>query len=290
MEGKVQNYSNQELMLKRLSLLEKILWKVEKSLEKAPEGRVRMGKSNGSVQFYYCKAGDNSNGQYIRKSEHALVRKLLQKEYDKKLKPVLQAEIKSLRFMIKQSRKTSPEDVYEAFPDAKKEWIRSYFENTADYVKAWTEEKTDTKGVIGVEGFHTEKGEIVRSKSEKMIADKLWKMGIPYCYECPLTLKNGRVIHPDFTILDIRNRQEVYLEHLGMMDNQPYAEGAVARINWYAESGIVLGRNLLLTFETLKTPFDVRILEELFRDYETCEVAQEKSNQPIKPQSRQKKN
>ena len=200
---------------------------VEKSLEKAPEGRVRMGKSNGSVQFYYCKTGDNSNGHYIRKSEHALVRKLLQKEYDKKLKPVLQAEIKSLRFMIKQSRKTSPEDVYEAFPDAKKEWIRSYFENTADYVKAWTEEKTDTKGVIGVEGFHTEKGEIVRSKSEKMIADKLWKMGIPYCYECPLTLK---------------------------------------------------------------TPFDVRILEELFRDYETCEVAQEKSNQPIKPQSRQKKN
>src|SRR5262249_14556225 len=48
----------------------------------------------------------------------------------------------------------------------------------------------------------TERGDIVRSKSELVIADKLHSRGIDYAYEQPLTLGDGRVRYPDFTIAD----------------------------------------------------------------------------------------
>lgn len=36
---------------------------------------------------------------------------------------------------------------------------------------------------------YTEKGEIVRSKSEKIIADRYHGLGIPYIYELPIRMK-----------------------------------------------------------------------------------------------------
>lgn len=47
----------------------------------------------------------------------------------------------------------------------------------------------------------TNRGERVRSKSEKIIADCFFRKGIPYKYECPLYLKGLGIIYPDFTIL-----------------------------------------------------------------------------------------
>ena len=47
----------------------------------------------------------------------------------------------------------------------------------------------------------TQKGERVRSKSEKILADYFYQNGIPYKYEMPLYLKGFGVIHPDFTFL-----------------------------------------------------------------------------------------
>jgi hypothetical protein len=48
----------------------------------------------------------------------------------------------------------------------------------------------------------TERGELVRSKSELVIADKLYARGIDYAYEQPLVLPNGHIRYPDFTIAD----------------------------------------------------------------------------------------
>lgn len=48
--------------------------------------------------------------------------------------------------------------------------------------------------------YETDNKERVRSKSELNIANALYKYGIPYKYECPLRLSNGKVIYPDFTI------------------------------------------------------------------------------------------
>ena len=68
----------------------------------------------------------------------------------------------------------------------------------------------------------TERGDLVRSKSELVIADKLHARGIDYAYEQPVLLSNGRTRYPDFTIADHALGVTFYWEHLGMLDDQGY--------------------------------------------------------------------
>ena len=68
----------------------------------------------------------------------------------------------------------------------------------------------------------TERGDIVRSKSELVIADKLHARGIDYAYEQPLVLRNGHTRYPDFTIADDAMGVTFYWEHLGLLDDPGY--------------------------------------------------------------------
>ena len=113
----------------------------------------------------------------------------------------------------------------------------------------------------------TEKGEAVRSKSEKIIADKLYMKGIPYVYEQPLYLKGYGYVVPDFKVLNIRTRKEYYLEHFGMMDDSEYLRKVLRKIETFQKNNIFPGDNLLMTFETSDSPLNTRILEELVKKY-----------------------
>lgn len=113
----------------------------------------------------------------------------------------------------------------------------------------------------------TDRGEHVRSKSEKMLADKLYAMGIPYRYEAPLYLESNRTIYPDFTLLKIDTREEFYLEHFGMMNNSDYCEKAILKLNKYAQNGIYPGKNLLLTFETENISLDMKLVEQMLKEF-----------------------
>ena len=112
----------------------------------------------------------------------------------------------------------------------------------------------------------TNRGERVRSKSEKIIADKLLNEGIPYRYECPIRLGNT-ILYPDFTALNKRTRKEFYLEHLGMMDDPNYCNDTISRIELYEKHGLFPGESLLLTFETKNRPLDSRVLDIIVRKY-----------------------
>ena len=64
----------------------------------------------------------------------------------------------------------------------------------------------------------TEKGERVRSKSEKILADYFYRNNILYQYEKPLYLKGYGTIYPDFTFLSKKTRKEIYWEHEGIVN------------------------------------------------------------------------
>ncbi|MYK81110.1 MAG: AAA family ATPase [Gammaproteobacteria bacterium] len=85
----------------------------------------------------------------------------------------------------------------------------------------------------------TERGDLVRSKSELVIADKLHARGIDYAYEQPLALTNGRTRYPDFTISDDARGVVFYWEHLGMLDDPGYRARWERKRAEYLECGIV---------------------------------------------------
>ncbi|MGL5151288.1 MAG: RecQ family ATP-dependent DNA helicase [Clostridium sp.] len=66
----------------------------------------------------------------------------------------------------------------------------------------------------------TTKGDLVRSKSEVIIANLLHQYGIDYEYEKKLNYKD-KWIEPDFTII-LNNGEEYYWEHLGMLGIESY--------------------------------------------------------------------
>jgi ATP-dependent exoDNAse (exonuclease V) alpha subunit len=109
--------------------------------------------------------------------------------------------------------------------------------------------------------YRTTRGELVRSKSELLIAERLNTLGIKYHYERPLegTLEPGR-LKPDFSFID--DTGELFLwEHLGRMDQAKYREGWAWKKNWYSLNGFSENHNLFTSTE--EQIRDVGFIEKL---------------------------
>ena len=88
-----------------------------------------------------------------------------------------------------------------------------------------------------------ERGELVPSKSELVIADKLHARGIAHAYEQPLQLGGGRVCYPDITIADHVRGVTYYWEHLGMLDDPGYRARRERKRAEYLVAGILPHEN-----------------------------------------------
>jgi ATP-dependent exoDNAse (exonuclease V) alpha subunit len=90
----------------------------------------------------------------------------------------------------------------------------------------------------------TEKGHLVRSKSELVISNMLFHLSVQYEYEQALELKEGSPpIHPDFSFTDPAGDRIVW-EHLGMMSREDYRKSWERRKKDYEQAGFALGVNL----------------------------------------------
>ncbi len=84
----------------------------------------------------------------------------------------------------------------------------------------------------------TARGEMVRSKSEVIIADHLASKCIEYGYEQPLTI-DGVTKYPDFTIEDMETGTNFYWEHCGMLHVPSYRRRWDEKLAWYRAQGIL---------------------------------------------------
>lgn len=231
---------------------------VESRLCKYPPGKIHIVEnSKGRVQYYLRKNSGERSGQYISKKDKSTIKWLLQKRYDEKIANLLTEEEKNLDIII-ESISDMPEKIrkiYSDNPTEVKEFLTPIDISNDEYAQMWMAEPYIKKEVSSdLPTFITNRGERVRSKSELTIANILDRRGIPYKYECPLLLSNGRIIYPDFTLLNIYERRIIYWEHRGMMDDREYSRGAVNRVKMLSKEGIILGNNLILTEETQLYP------------------------------------
>ena len=74
-------------------------------------------------------------------------------------------------------------------------------------------------------------------------------------------------VYPDFTVLNVKRRKELYWEHLGMMDDPEYVEKAMQKIAMYEENGIFPGESLILTYETRMNPISPKIVNLMISQY-----------------------
>lgn len=244
----------------RLSELES---KIEDKMKTLPEGRIYVKQHRKNAYYYLSSDSLGIKEKYINKENSELIEPLLQKKYFEKVLKAARQEMYVLKRIMKSYPECTAEDIYENLPDARKKYVKPIIPTNEEYARRWEARYYMKKPISDdIPIYKTMKGERVRSKSEMIIADRLYINKIPYKYECPIMVKN-EIIHPDFTILRISDRKILYLEHCGKMDDPKYAEDMVIRHNNYGMEGIIPGDRLFYTFETSKTPLDVRVLDQM---------------------------
>lgn len=110
-------------------------------------------------------------------------------------------------------------------------------------------------------------GLMVRSKSEALIAFALDLAHIPFHYEEILEFDNNKKIAPDFTILHPATGERVYWEHFGMMDDTTYATETFKKLIIYGQNGILPGKNLIYTVETIAEPLSIQEIQGMIAHY-----------------------
>jgi len=119
-------------------------------------------------------------------------------------------------------------------------WSRSRYE--------WAREQFETNPYKPEHlRYVTKSGIRVRSKSERVVADRLTERGILFRYEMRIDTASG-VMYPDFVIRK-ENGELVVWEHFGLMDKNDYMLDAMKKIVKYRSAGFVQHKNLICTWE-----------------------------------------
>ena len=229
-------------------------------IKTAPKEKLRSRKKGSHYQYYLEK---NKKRTYIAKKNIETARKIAQRDYYQKLLPGLLKNLKAMQHFSKEYNTTSLEQSYTNLSAARKQLVEPIFIDDETYASQWQAKNYERKKDPPDGGLMTNKDEVVRSKSEVIIANLLKDKKVPYHYEYPVQLYNGNIIHPDFFCLNKRTRQEFYWEHCGMMDDLTYTTNLTQRISDYSKTGIIPGKNLILTFETARTPIETKAVERM---------------------------
>ena len=259
------------LLNERKQWLEKLLKRIEKDLADMPEGRLRINKRRNSprgAQYYQCIPGGPKNGIYLPISENDLAKKLAQKAYLLQLREQLKKQLTFFKTSIPDLSDRPFLKVYDSLTANRKELVMPLFEDDDTFVAHWLSSEYERMPFEPGTPIHiTDRGERVRSKSEKILADRFYALGIPYLYEKPVRLSRNKKRVPDFTLLNIRRRETFYWEHFGMMDDKDYVNSNISKINEYARAGIIPGKNLIMTFETKEQVLDINTVNQLIKAY-----------------------
>lgn len=259
------------LLLKRKELLNQFRQDAIKRLSKlkykgTPECHVRINIKRN--QSYIVYKGEKKRETYVSSNNLCTAKQVATYDYLNDVVKQIDEEIKLIDRSMALFTNDSPESYYSTLCQGRRNLITPIRPTDEQFVEAWLAEPYEG-GSFSLQDpeFYTEKNERVRSKSEILIANAMCKFKVPYKYECPLYLEGLGVIHPDFTALNVKRRKVLYWEHLGKMDDEEYARTNVNRINIYEKNGVFKGDRLILTWETSKTPLDVKLVEQTIKHY-----------------------
>lgn len=264
-------------LTKQLAEINQLLKEVDNRLKKSKdleEGKLRVCSSHGYPQYHFRPAGDGKE-RYIPASEKDKIKALVQREYDQKIKRELEQSSKKLQKFLTSYDVNNIEAIYEKLHVGRKNLIDPIIPTKEMIIEKWYADHPGDKNPFQKDAtVTTKRGELVRSKSEKILADMFYDYQIPYQYEPCLEIHTDNARHaenygsnyykkfyPDFAILNVKNGKTVYWEHLGLVDDDSYATKNFSKIIEYEKHGLILGDNLIITMETKEKPLDVRLVK-----------------------------
>lgn len=254
-----------EQLEQRQNELQKALTHIRQAHAIEPDGKLRIAMTKGTPQYYRIIDAKDTVGGYIRKENQELISLLAQKGYHAKTEKNIKKELHEIEKLISLWRKPV-ENIYDELNAARKDLVSPLLVSDEIFEARWLAEQYESDPYYPENKiYETKRGEMVRSKSEMMIADAYYELDIPYRYEAKLTLQGGLYKFPDFTVLHKKTREIIYHEHFGLLNQEEYRLKALQKIEVYQKAGIYLGKNLIITYETEETPFNIRQIKKMFK-------------------------
>ena len=249
---------------KELQRIEKLEKQIKINSQITDSQKLSCRKVRGNYQYLI-------NNTYVSKIEDdEKIRKLAKEEYQRDLLPLLEKEIKYLKLI--QKTETQIEEVYNNTYEGKRVLFAPDIKPVNSIIEQFENETYEGLGFDENDptDYITNRGERVRSKSEKIIADELDRQGIPYKYEKPLLLSvDGKTknFYPDFTVLNVSSGEIKYMEHLGMVDHPNYYKNTLAKLDVYERNGLLVGRDIILLHESSYRPLSTRAVSDYIFEF-----------------------
>ena len=261
-----------KIMTTRMQQLDLICEKIEERLIDAPENRVRLDCSGKKVRYSEVDC-HNRVLKYLSEKQMDLIKALAQKSYDKKILTAVRKEKAAIEHMLHLYPDLIAEQIYYHLRPERRALITPIVETREEMIRKWREEVYETNPIpVGDTGLETDRGEIVRSRAEYMIANDVNSVGAEYHYEKELYLEGWGTVYPDFTILNVRTGKVYIWEHLGKTDDPEYVQKNIRKIEAYAKNGFYPGEKLILSSETVdpltgEIRIDTKLIKQLVRKY-----------------------
>ena len=250
--------------------------------------------------FYRTKDGKQV---YLNHTNEKLIKKLASDYYERKMKAIALREKKQIDSCIeileKDKEISDVDNTSKLIPEAVMEYAVLSELTAEGYARKWQNgnnvvKKRRSHKQDDYHKYKTLRGEYVGSKSEVIIADRLFARGIPYHYEVaftpeavtdknrPVIDETGRVVgyevigfspdspdtlHPDFYVLNKRTRKSYFWEHLGKMDDPEYCRKNFNRFMRILDAGYVIGEDLLVTHEDSRNPLKTESIDRIIERY-----------------------
>ena len=270
-----------ELLSRRTADLLNLITIKEHAIKNAPAGSVRIvQRRNKVLQFYKKTTPGDYQGTYMSREEDGLARSLVQKDYDQRALEKAKDELRLIQSFQTTLQKKSTDTAFAALDETRKTLVTPATLTDAQYAERWQKQPyRKTKKYEENQKLTTDNGELVRSKSEVIIANLLKCNNVPYRYEFPLVIAridDGEVddgsedyceFHPDFYCLNVRTRQEYAWEHFGKMDDEEYAKRAIEKLSLYSANGYFPGKNLIITMESKNSQIQSHEISRVIKEY-----------------------
>lgn len=242
-----------EMILKEKKLMEKYHHRFEKYAYTMPGIRFHPRRHRNCFRYYILEPGAQKETYLSWKKDKDLIKTLLERQNAQKKVKLTEENIAVLEQFLKSYHFRD-----EMFPTAECEEIlmrgNRHFPVSQNPFRRY--ELVHDTGL----GFFT------RSKSEAIVARRLYAHGLYFEYERKLRIidRNGnwKNIYPDFTIW-LDDGRIIYLEHAGKLQDEDYMERFKNRLMDYHASDILISRNLFITVDGPKGDIDIEAIDAL---------------------------
>ena len=261
--GRVTFY---EQMVIRYQKLNEEIEELQQEISTLPEGEFYCTRNRRWYKWYQSQ-GKGEMPKYIPKSDRDFAQQLAYKKYlTLQFKYLIQEKEAIELYFEKCSQENSELNQFIQHPECQKLLLPTINKKSKGLMK-WMKEPYDKCTSKPGNLIHrTVTGEMVRSKAESLIYMYLHMNHIPFRYDAALQL-GQTIYYPDFTIRHPKTGEYYYWENHGMMDDPAYIQRTFSKLEIYTLHGLIPGKHLITTYETLKEPLDAEEVQEIVRRY-----------------------